>query len=87
MGQPLRLLIVHDSAGRIHLLVASDPDAPWASPALNVGEQLSVVEGHGLSFDLSDAELQDQMNRIAADFTVQQPQVADAPSSATLKPK
>ena len=86
MAQSLRTLVVHDSAGRIHSLVVSSADAPLLTPALEAGEQCSIVDGVNVSLDASDAELHEQLSGIAERFTVEQSE-PDQPPSARLAPK
>lgn len=89
MSQPVRALVVHDSEGRIHSMVVSDPDAPLLTPGLRPGEHSSLVEGLEVALDSTDVELHAQLSSIAQDFTVQRSEGhrREAPAVAALKPK
>ena len=89
MSQPVRVLVVHDSAGQIRSVVVSERDAPILTPVLEVGEQSSLIEGLEISLDSTDAELHDQLSGIVQNFLVEQSETGqkDSVPSATLKRK
>ena len=89
MNQPIRTLVVHDSAGQIRSVVVSSADAPLLTPVLQAGEQCSSVDDVDISLDAPDAELHDQLSRFAENYIVEQSgaEHRHAANVATVKAK